>query len=122
MSGILPSSPLLPSDSQLLDHWFSSSLSLPLHRLRLYMFSLFGHTPVSTTCINIALSPREELLQPVFSAIDSLEFPELHDESIPCLALLHHLTKLMEAAGVKDFGLKVSRPNPIANPTSTMRS
>ena len=50
---------------------------------------------------------REELQQPVFSATDELEFPELHDESIPCIALLHHLSLLMGAAGVKDFGLKV---------------
>lgn len=53
---------------------------------------------------------REELLQPVFSAIDALEFPELHDESIPAMSLLHHLTRLMTSAGVKDFGLKVPSP------------
>eukprot|EP00873_Tetraselmis_striata_P024326 jgi/Tetstr1/444590/TSEL_032440.t1 len=56
---------------------------------------------------------REELLQPVFSAIDALEFPELHDESIPAMSLLHHLTRLMTSAGVKDFGLKdLYKPDP----------
>lgn len=39
-------------------------------------------------------------------AIDALEFPELHDESIPALAFIRHLTRLMQAAGVRDFSLK----------------
>ena len=49
---------------------------------------------------------REELQQPVFMAIDALEFPELHDESIPALAFIRHLTRLMQASGVRDFSLK----------------
>ena len=51
---------------------------------------------------------REELQQPVFVAIDALEFPELHDESIPALAFIRHLARLMHAAGVRDFSLKAS--------------
>lgn len=39
-------------------------------------------------------------------AIDALEFPELHDESIPALAFIRHLTRLMQASGVRDFSLK----------------
>ena len=39
----------------------------------------------------------------MFTAIDALEFPELHDESIPFMAFLKQLTKLMKAAGVRDF-------------------
>ena len=50
----------------------------------------------------------EELQQPVFSAIDALEFPELHDESIPAVAFQRHLGRLLAAAGVRDFSLKVS--------------
>ena len=50
---------------------------------------------------------REELQQPVFMAIDALEFPELHDESIPALAFIRHLARLLQAAGVRDFSLKV---------------
>jgi hypothetical protein len=50
---------------------------------------------------------REELNQPVFAAIDAFEYPELHDESVPCLNFFRHLGKLMAASGVKDFGLKV---------------
>jgi hypothetical protein len=50
---------------------------------------------------------REELQQPVFAAIDVLEFPELHDESIPFMAFTKCLTRLMGAAGVKDFSLQV---------------
>lgn len=51
---------------------------------------------------------REELQQPVFSAIDALEFPELHDESIPSVAFQRHLGRLLAAAGVRDFSLKAS--------------
>lgn len=45
--------------------------------------------------------------QPVFMAIDALEFPELHDESIPAMAFVKALSRLMMATGVKDFTLKV---------------
>jgi hypothetical protein len=50
---------------------------------------------------------RDELNQPVFIAMDAFEFPELHDESIPCFNFLTQLTKLMAACGVKDFGWRV---------------
>ena len=43
----------------------------------------------------------------MFMAIDALEFPELHDESIPALAFIRHLARLLQAAGVRDFSLKV---------------
>lgn len=49
---------------------------------------------------------REELQQPVFMAIDAVEFPELHDESIPALAFIRHLARLLQSAGVRDFSLK----------------
>ncbi|KAK9816471.1 hypothetical protein WJX72_000700 [[Myrmecia] bisecta] len=49
---------------------------------------------------------REELQQPVFQAIVALEFPELHDESIPAVAFTKNLGKLMAAAGVKDFTMQ----------------
>lgn len=42
----------------------------------------------------------------MFSAIDALEFPELHDESIPAVAFQRHLGRLLAAAGVRDFSLK----------------
>ena len=56
---------------------------------------------------------REELQQPVFTAIDALEYPELHDESIPTLAFTRALNKLLLAAGIKDFTLQVSRAQPL---------
>ena len=43
----------------------------------------------------------------MFAAIDVLEFPELHDESIPFMAFTKCLTRLMGAAGVRDFSLQV---------------
>eukprot|EP00958_Prasinococcus_capsulatus_P007104 scaffold659_cov329-Prasinococcus_capsulatus_cf.AAC.13 len=56
---------------------------------------------------------REELQQPVFGAIDALEFPELHDDSIGTLAFGRALCRLMEAAGVADFSLHdISKPDP----------
>jgi len=50
---------------------------------------------------------REELQQPVFMAIDTLEYPELHDESIPTLAFIKSLNRLLVAAGIKDFNMQV---------------
>lgn len=50
---------------------------------------------------------REELNQPLFAAIDAFEYPELHDESIAARNFFRHLSKLMAACGVKDFGMKV---------------
>ena len=41
-------------------------------------------------------------------AIDALEFPELHDESIPAMAFVKALTQLMAVTGVKDFTHKVA--------------
>ncbi|KAK9808328.1 hypothetical protein WJX73_002253 [Symbiochloris irregularis] len=49
---------------------------------------------------------REELQQPVFAATDVLEYPELHDESIPFMAFMSSLFKLFRAAGIKDFTLQ----------------
>ena len=43
---------------------------------------------------------REELQQPVFMAIDTLEYPELHDESIPTLAFIKSMNRLLVAAGI----------------------
>lgn len=40
-------------------------------------------------------------------AIDTLEYPELHDESIPTLAFIKCLNNLLVAAGIKDFTLQV---------------
>ena len=40
-------------------------------------------------------------------AIDTLEYPELHDESIPTLAFIKSLNRLLIAAGIKDFNLQV---------------
>ena len=40
-------------------------------------------------------------------AIDALEFPELHDESIPYMAFVKNCAKLLAAAGVRDFSMQV---------------
>ncbi|GAX76844.1 hypothetical protein CEUSTIGMA_g4290.t1 [Chlamydomonas eustigma] len=57
---------------------------------------------------------REELMQPVFTAMDAFEYPELHDESIPCFNFFRQLSKLMLACGVKDFSWRdVFKPEPL---------
>ena len=43
--------------------------------------------------------------QPIFSAIDCLQFPELHDSSIPNIVFSKNLGKLMTASGLQDFSL-----------------
>ena len=43
----------------------------------------------------------------MFMAIDALDFPELHDESIPHMAFLKNCTRLLAAAGVRDFNMQV---------------
>lgn len=45
--------------------------------------------------------------QPAFSGMDSLEFPELHEDSVGVLAFSRNLYKMMRASGVHDFSLKV---------------
>ena len=47
--------------------------------------------------------------QPIFAAIDVLEYPELHDESIPFFTFFRQLNKLFTASGVKDFALQVQQ-------------
>lgn len=44
--------------------------------------------------------------QPVFAAIDVIEFPELHDESIPVMGLYMKTQQLLRASGIREFGLK----------------
>ncbi|GFH15494.1 DHR10 domain-containing protein [Haematococcus lacustris] len=56
---------------------------------------------------------REELTQPVFTAMDAFEYPELHDESIAANNFFRQLCKLMSASGVKDFSWRdVFKPDP----------
>ena len=43
----------------------------------------------------------------MFMAIDALDFPELHDESIPHMAFLKNCSRLLAAAGVRDFNMQV---------------
>lgn len=55
----------------------------------------------------IPLKHREDLMQPVFTAMDAFEFPELHDESISANNFFRQLSKLLGASGVKDFSWRV---------------
>jgi hypothetical protein len=51
---------------------------------------------------------REDLIQPNFSALSGVEYPEMHDESVPNMNFFARLTRLMVVCGVKDFHLNVS--------------
>jgi kinetochore protein Nuf2 len=49
---------------------------------------------------------REEIYQPAFAGLSSLNYPELHDESIPQLNNFRACSKLMEVCGISDFTIK----------------
>jgi kinetochore protein Nuf2 len=44
--------------------------------------------------------------QPAFSGINALNYPELHEESIPELAFFRACSKMMSVCGVHDFSMK----------------
>ena len=48
----------------------------------------------------------------MFGALDTLQYPELHDESIGVLAFTRHVYRLMFACGIADFSLRVRDPTP----------
>lgn len=53
---------------------------------------------------------REEMNQPAFSGLAVLNYPELHDESIPQLNSLRACAKMMETCGIDDFSIKGNKP------------
>lgn len=56
---------------------------------------------------------REELSQPAYFGLKKLSFPDLHEESIPCINSLRAFQKMMEVCGIYDFTLKdLMEPNP----------
>eukprot|EP00850_Spirogloea_muscicola_P000885 SM000003S11130 [mRNA] locus=s3:1138193:1140561:+ [translate_table: standard] len=82
-------------------------LEVPLSDGDLLKPTMEAIRPVYESVVTLLMGiSREELHQPVFSAIDALEFPELHEESIACLAFNRAVTKLMYVAGVEDFTLR----------------
>lgn len=62
------------------------------------------------TCIGVT---RDELNLPLEDAMSRIEFPELHEESIPQLTYLRYVQKLLGAAGVHDVTLlDLTKPDP----------
>jgi len=58
-------------------------------------------------CVGAAsVLQREEMQTPDLAAVDELEFPELHEESVGTVAFLRALGKLMRASGVPDFCMR----------------
>lgn len=51
---------------------------------------------------------REEMDQPAFSALQAgvLDYPQLHDESIPQLNSFRAVSNMMEVCGITDFSMK----------------
>lgn len=49
---------------------------------------------------------REELSQPAFAGLNVLNFPELHEESIPHLHALRNIMKMMEICEIRDFSIR----------------
>jgi kinetochore protein Nuf2 len=49
---------------------------------------------------------REELRQPVLSALDTLEYRELHDDSVTEVTLTRHILQLMRCVGIHDASMR----------------
>ena len=49
---------------------------------------------------------REEMNQPAFSGLSMLDYPELHEDSIPQINSFRAIQRLMETCGVRDFTVK----------------
>jgi len=49
---------------------------------------------------------REEMNQPAFSGLSVLEYPELHEDSIPQINSFRAVQRLMETCGIRDFTIK----------------
>lgn len=49
---------------------------------------------------------KEEMGQPAFSGLRALDFPELHEESIPELTFFRTISKLMGYCGIYDFSFR----------------
>lgn len=95
---ILENDELLPCMEEMEIPLTAAQLAKPSYEV---VGPLFESVLISLTGIT-----REELNQPLFAAIDAFEYPELHDESIAARNFYRHLSKLMLACGVKDFGMK----------------
>ncbi len=50
---------------------------------------------------------KEEMNQPAFSGLSALNYPDLHDESIPQLNAFRVILKMMDICGIRDFTIKV---------------
>jgi kinetochore protein Nuf2 len=51
-------------------------------------------------------SSREEWAQPAFAGLNAINYPELHEESIPNLNALRAIIKMMENSQIQDFTIK----------------
>jgi kinetochore protein Nuf2 len=49
---------------------------------------------------------REEMAQPAFSGLNSLNYPELHESSVPSLNSYRACGKMMELCGIQDFTIR----------------
>eukprot|EP00898_Chlorokybus_atmophyticus_P007462 jgi/Chlat1/7717/Chrsp66S07191 len=88
-------------------------LELPLSEQDLLKPSYEVVKPVYDGFLHLLMGmTREELQQPVFSAINELEYPEMHDESIGHLAFDRAVSRLMQASGVSDFTFQdIAKPD-----------
>jgi hypothetical protein len=68
-------------------------------------------SPLPPLPLNATGIAREELSQPVFSGISVLNFPELHEESIPELAFMRACSKMMQV-GLSVYAIMCGSPAP----------
>jgi kinetochore protein Nuf2 len=56
---------------------------------------------------------KEELSQPAFAGLGCLNYPELHEESIPELATFRAVSKMTSICGIHDFSMRdITDPDP----------
>jgi kinetochore protein Nuf2 len=56
---------------------------------------------------------KEELSQPAFAGLSVLNYPELHEESIPEIATFRAVSKMTAICGMNDFSMRdLSEPDP----------
>ena len=56
---------------------------------------------------------KDDIAQPVFAGLAAMDYPELHDESIPALAFYRACARMMDVCGVVDFSIRdVLAPQP----------
>lgn len=58
---------------------------------------------LSEICLGIS---RDELTQPAFAGLHAINYPELHEDSIPMVNSIRAIMRMMEVCDVNDFSIR----------------